>query len=179
MPQKELENWFDVFRRIEQRKHDDNNVAFYSHKHSYVYEMYEENERNHKWIPSYLHIMRHTYRANPFQDGTNTKCFHRTDKVFALHTHYPMRCINRTNYHHNCDGIEFDENNESLLMHYRPNRQPDKQCMMDKTIKQILHQCTVNDHTAWKWYDQLARIIFYLFERELGSSNAQPKALCH
>nr|XP_046920666.1 uncharacterized protein LOC124500617 [Dermatophagoides farinae] len=162
MPQKQLKNWYDVFNQIEHRISSDQQqqqYAFYSHKHSYVYEMYEENERNGETIPSYMHLMRHTYRAQPFQDGTNTKCFHRTDKVYALHTHFPIRCLNRTGFHHNCNGIQLDDHNESMLMHYRPNRQPEKTCMMNKTIEQILHECTVNDRTAWKWYDQLVPIV--------------------
>ncbi|KAH9426202.1 hypothetical protein DERP_007142 [Dermatophagoides pteronyssinus] len=158
MPQKQLQNWFDVLNRIKKRSSiDEKQAGYLAHKHSYVYEMYEEIYHNGKIIPSYMHIMRHTYRAKPYQDGKNTKCFHRTDKVSAIHNHFPIRCINRTGFYFNCEGITFDENDESILMHYRPNRQPDEQCMINKTNEQILQYCTINDHTAWKWYDLLVK----------------------
>ena len=87
----------------------------------YVYEMFEDTEmpkpNEQVPIPEYLYMFRHVNRVPVFSSGLNIKCFHRTDQVFAVHNHFPMRCINTTG-HHSCTGMTFDPS-ESILMHYR------------------------------------------------------------
>lgn len=90
-------------------------------------------------IPEFVYMQRHVNRAELLKDGINIKCFHRTDKVviifgllfnkittftikffklkFAVHNHFPMRCINTTG-HHSCNGMTISPN-KSILMHYR------------------------------------------------------------
>ena len=65
----------------------------------------------HKEVPSSLHIMNHVYRyykctitrsknqkktqrsSNYTPPGHYIKCFHNTDRVTALHNHFPKACI--------------------------------------------------------------------------------------
>ena len=107
------------------------------------------NPNENQSIPEYLYMMRHTYRDELYKDGTNIKCFHRTDQVFALHNHFPMRCLNTTG-HHTCTGFDIPPS-VSFLMHFRRNRSPPKDCPTpDNPIK-----CTVHDRNIWRFMPAL------------------------
>lgn len=125
--------------------------AYYLNRHAYVYEMFEETQLEDKRpIPEYLYTMRHTYRAELLGSGSNIKCLHRTDLVYAVHNHFPMRCLNTTG-HHSCDGYEVDPK-DSILMHYRRNRSPPEDCKTPETPI----NCTIHDRNAWRFFDSLA-----------------------
>ncbi|KAH9400335.1 hypothetical protein TYRP_001899 [Tyrophagus putrescentiae] len=69
---------------------------------------------------------------------------------FAVHNHYPMRCINTTG-HHSCNGMTIDPK-MSILMHYRRNRSPPEKCPTPND----LIKCSVKDTTAWRWFDKIS-----------------------
>lgn len=98
--------------------------------HAYVYEHFMENVTSEGVpIPEYLYMMRHPYRGKVFPGADNAKSIYRTDQVMAVHNHLAMRCLN-TKGHHSCWQYDIDPK-DSVLMHYRRNREPDPKCTVD------------------------------------------------
>src|SRR5699024_8706613 len=131
--------------------------AFFSSRHSLVCEDREESEHQksrlfateYKSIPSYLYMMRHTYRAEVLPRGHNVKGFVRTDLAHTLHNNFPIRCLYSVGYNH-CNGLEIDPS-QSILMHYRRKHDPEGKWAHKN------QNCTIHDRIVWQYYDVLER----------------------
>ncbi|XP_018564475.1 uncharacterized protein LOC108905894 isoform X2 [Anoplophora glabripennis] len=99
-------------------------------------------------IPRYMYMLQHVYRTENYtKPGFNIKSFHNTEKVIALHNHFPLSCLGD-----GCRNYAIDPN-DARMHHYRGN------CM--KTLKgcDVYRNTRVKDTTMWKFKDSLVAAV--------------------
>ncbi|XP_053617277.1 beta-1,4-galactosyltransferase galt-1-like [Plodia interpunctella] len=102
----------------------------------------------HGWeegLPRYMHMLQHVYRTRNFtKPGQYVKAFHETDRVLALHNHFPLACLGGP-----CSSYAL-ETKHARLQHYRA----DCVSALSKTCKELRSE-PVRDTTLWRWRDPL------------------------
>ncbi|CAD0204137.1 unnamed protein product [Chrysodeixis includens] len=102
----------------------------------------------HGWedgVPHYMHMLQHVYRTRNFtKPGQYVKAFHETDRVLALHNHFPLACLGGA-----CSSYSL-ETRHARLQHYRA----DCVTALSKSCAELSAQ-PVRDTTLWRWRDQL------------------------
>lgn len=131
--------WEDLIRRA--------NVTLY--KDAYVSQnVYypEVGAKPIKGIPTYMYMLQHVQRSQNFSKFDDAiKSIFGTEKVVAVHTHEPYKCINRHNEW--CNRYHFPRN-VSQNSHYRDH--------MDKEEFNV----TIEDRTLWKYKDRLMKAVY-------------------
>ncbi|CAG5047500.1 unnamed protein product [Parnassius apollo] len=98
----------------------------------------------HGWeegVPRYMHMLQHVYRTRNFtKPGQYVKAFHETDRVLALHNHFPLACLGGA-----CSSYAL-ETRHARLQHYRA----DCVTALSKTCADLRAQ-PVRDTTLWRW----------------------------
>lgn len=140
--------WKDfLYRTIEERKSSTNksscafsisNVFFLS-----------DNEHEHETqpeVPENFQFLQHVYRATNFSKSVaGMKSFQSTERVLAIHNHFPMICIGQ-------DYIDFQTIDKDIaqLQHYRRGCEnyPKDECDDFK-------QNTIKDKSLWKHKDEI------------------------
>ncbi|XP_049879346.1 uncharacterized protein LOC126376176 [Pectinophora gossypiella] len=98
----------------------------------------------HGWedaVPRYMHMLQHVYRTRNFtKPGQYVKAFHETDRVLALHNHFPLSCLGEA-----CSSYSLPTE-VARLQHYRA----DCVTALSKTCKELREQ-PVRDAALWRW----------------------------
>lgn len=102
----------------------------------------------HGWeegVPRYMHMLQHVYRTRNFtKPGQYVKAFHETDRVLALHNHFPLACLGGA-----CSSYAL-ETRHARLQHYRA----DCVTALSKTCAELRAQ-PERDTSLWRWKDVL------------------------
>lgn len=102
----------------------------------------------HGWeegVPRYMHMLQHVYRTRNFtKPGQYVKAFHETDRVLALHNHFPLACLGGA-----CSSYAL-ETRHARLQHYRA----DCVTALSKTCAELRAQ-PERDTALWRWRDEL------------------------
>ncbi|XP_052751685.1 uncharacterized protein LOC113512252 [Galleria mellonella] len=103
----------------------------------------------HGWeegIPRYMHMLQHVYRTRNFtKPGQYVKAFHETERVLALHNHFPLACLGGA-----CSSYAL-EPAQARLQHYRA----DCVSALSKSCAELRAQ-PVRDEALWRWRQPLA-----------------------
>ncbi|CAH2052505.1 unnamed protein product, partial [Iphiclides podalirius] len=98
----------------------------------------------HGWeegVPRYMHMLQHVYRTRNFtKPGQYVKAFHETDRVLALHNHFPLACLGGA-----CSSYAM-ETRHARLQHYRA----DCVTALSKSCAELRAQ-PVRDTALWRW----------------------------
>ncbi|XP_046963761.1 uncharacterized protein LOC124532751 isoform X1 [Vanessa cardui] len=98
----------------------------------------------HGWeegVPRYLHMLQHVYRTRNFtKPGQYVKAFHETERVLALHNHFPLACLGGA-----CSSYAL-ETRHARLQHYRA----DCVTALSKSCAELRAQ-PVRDAALWRW----------------------------
>lgn len=98
----------------------------------------------HGWeegVPRYMHMLQHVYRTRNFtKPGSYVKAFHETDRVLALHNHFPLACLGG-----GCSSYPL-ETRHARLQHYRA----DCVSALSKSCAELRAQ-PVRDEALWRW----------------------------
>lgn len=101
-------NWFELIQYL-QTTLEFKNVSSFAFANMYYFDNLPTDED----VPNYMYFLRHTRRSkNPSPLGSNIKCFVSTDRVVALHNHYPIACLGK------CNNLNVDPE-LAQLNHYR------------------------------------------------------------
>ncbi|CAH2986505.1 unnamed protein product [Chilo suppressalis] len=104
---------------------------------------------DHGWeesVPRHLHMLQHVYRTRNFtKPGQYVKAFHETERVLALHNHFPLACLGGA-----CSSYALDTRH-ARLQHYRA----DCVTALSKTCAELRAQ-PVRDTAVWRWREPLA-----------------------
>ncbi|KAJ2940151.1 hypothetical protein O0L34_g11716 [Tuta absoluta] len=107
-------------------------------------------QHEHNWeegVPRYMHMLQHVYHTRNFtKPGQYVKAFHETDRVLALHNHFPLACLGGP-----CSSYAFPTE-IARLQHYRA----DCVTALSKTCATLREQ-PVRDTVLWRWKDPLVR----------------------
>ncbi|CAF0925695.1 unnamed protein product [Didymodactylos carnosus] len=120
------------------------NVYFLEHlKDENSTEIDQFNEQSD--IPPYLHMLTHIYRSSHYtKSGAYVKTFFDTERLIALHNHFPLSCFRRCRTH---------EINITLahLQHYRKGcvKALQKSCQTEHRLNRI------RDTTIWRYKNDL------------------------
>lgn len=102
----------------------------------------------HGWeegVPHYMHMLQHVYRTRNFtKPGQYVKAFHETERVLALHNHFPLACLGGA-----CSSYPL-ETRHARLQHYRA----DCVTALSKSCKE-LSEAPVRDTALWRWREPL------------------------
>lgn len=96
-------------------------------------------------IPAYMHMLQHVYRSvNYTKPGHYIKSFHRTDRVIALHNHFPLECLG------GCRSYSIDPS-VAHLQHYRAD------CIksLAKECDRVYKKESVLDDNIWRYKEEL------------------------
>lgn len=121
----------------------------YNFRNIYFLESFYETKRAqfNAEIPSFLHMLRHTTRAQLFSNSSDhAKCFHRSDYILTLHNHFALNCIHGYCYTYDT------ETEDAQLQHYRQDcdiSEPSTCANMIETL--------VEDKTIYKYKNKLIR----------------------
>ncbi|XP_063833266.1 uncharacterized protein LOC135082401, partial [Ostrinia nubilalis] len=102
----------------------------------------------HGWedgVPRYMHMMQHVFRTRNFtKPGQYVKAFHETERVLALHNHFPLACLGGA-----CSSYAL-EHEHARLQHYRAD------CVraLSKSCGELSAQ-PVRDTALWRWREPL------------------------
>ena len=119
--------------------------------HSRVCELAEETEYidsktgASKPIPTYLYMIRHTYRTEINNRYINIKSFGLTDQVTTASNHFPGRC-----YDYKCFGLSIDTD-RAILLHFRRTHHYAEEL----TKEEQQAECPVHDQVMWRFYEML------------------------
>ncbi|XP_041971724.1 uncharacterized protein LOC121727796 isoform X1 [Aricia agestis] len=98
----------------------------------------------HGWeegAPQYMHMLQHVYRTRNFtKPGQYVKAFHETERVLALHNHFPLACLGGP-----CSSYAL-ETRHARLQHYRA----DCVTALSKTCAELRAQ-PERDTAVWRW----------------------------
>ncbi len=85
------------------------------------------------------------YRSTQYnRPGTYVKCLHSTDRVKALHNHFPLGCLGP------CSHIHVD-NAVGHMQHYRDTCVEDLKKVCDSLYK----NSSVKDDSVWRFKDRI------------------------
>lgn len=102
----------------------------------------------HGWeegVPRYMHMLQHVYRTRNFtKPGQYVKAFHESDRVLALHNHFPLACLGGA-----CTSYAL-ETRHARLQHYRA----DCVTALSKTCAELRAQ-PERDTALLRWRDEL------------------------
>ncbi|XP_049779911.1 uncharacterized protein LOC126176783 [Schistocerca cancellata] len=143
VPVKALD-WHELMRSIESDATKTKQPDSYNVRNVYFF---DDAKHAHGWfadIPPYMHMLQHVYRAKNFtKAGQFVKCFHDTERVLALHNHFPFHCLG------SCHSFSVPTE-AAQLQHYR------KDC-----VNQLKNTCNdyrtnvLTDTTVWKYKEEL------------------------
>ncbi|XP_043231431.1 uncharacterized protein LOC122386359 [Amphibalanus amphitrite] len=120
-------------------------VASYNARNVYFFDV---QDHEHTWqpdIPHYMHMLQHVKRSlNYTKPGHYIKCFHRTDRVIALHNHFPLACLG------GCLSYSINTS-DAQLQHYRAD------CVgpLRKTCELEYKKNAVVDTSIWRFKEEL------------------------
>ncbi|KAM3957850.1 LOW QUALITY PROTEIN: uncharacterized protein ACR2FA_008117 [Aphomia sociella] len=113
----------------------------------------------HGWeegVPRYMHMLQHVYRTRNFtKPGQYVKAFHETERVLALHNHFPLACLGGA-----CSSYALDTR-LARLQHYRA----DCVTALSKSCGELRAQ--PRDAALWRWRGALVPRVDAAL-RELG-----------
>lgn len=142
---KELNTWKEMTLIMQSLEKLENN-SFASYE---VHNVFFLSDNNHEGeiqpeVPKDMFFLQNIYRAVNFsKPGIGTKGFQKTDRVVAMHNHFPIICFEFCNYIYVPKEV-------AQLSHYRRDCEnyPKDECEIFKTH-------TVKDLTLWKYKDEL------------------------
>jgi hypothetical protein len=138
---KEDMTWEDIIRRANVSEYRD---AYVSQNVYYP----EVGAKPIEEIPKYMYMLQHIERSKNFSNpGNAVKSIFGTERVLAVHTHMPHRCIHPKPYHYWCNLFDLPRN-ISQNSHYRDH--------MDKNTS---FNMTQEDKTLWKYKDRLMQTV--------------------
>ncbi|XP_037077783.1 uncharacterized protein LOC119098840 [Pollicipes pollicipes] len=120
-------------------------IASYNVRNVYFFDAPDHEHTWHRDIPRYMHMLQHVQRSRNYtKPGHYVKCFHRTDRVVALHNHFPLACLG------GCLSYSISTA-EAQLQHYRAD------CVgpLQATCEAEYRRDTVLDTAIWRYRDEL------------------------
>ncbi|XP_043216253.1 uncharacterized protein LOC122378809 [Amphibalanus amphitrite] len=120
-------------------------IASYNARNVYFFDV---QGHEHTWqpdIPRYMHMLQHVQRSRNYtKPGQYIKCFHRTDRVVALHNHFPLACLG------GCLSYSISTS-DAQLQHYRAD------CVgpLQKTCEAEFRRDSVRDTSIWRYKQTL------------------------
>lgn len=138
-------NWNDLLNRTKARANFRPFSAYVARNVFFLSDNIHENETQAE-VPKDFHFLQHVYRASNFSEhGVGVKTFQDTERVLAMHNHFPMYCIGK-------NTIDFKRIDESdgQLQHYRRgcDNYSEEEC--DDYRKN-----TVKDLSLWRHKDEI------------------------
>ena len=121
-------------------------VSSYSFRNVYFW---DDQEHSHHWdanIPRYMHMLQHVERSyNYTKMNQYVKCFHKVEKIWTLHNHFPLACLGG-----NCRRFAVDTE-MAHLQHYRGD------CVsnLKKSCEDDFKKHLVRDTTIWRYAENL------------------------
>lgn len=144
------DSWSSLMKSIVPRaaaeaKKKNKTIASYNARNVYFFDTLDHEHTWNRDIPKYMHMLQHVKRSKNFtKPGHYIKCFHRTDRVIALHNHFPLACLG------GC--LSYSINTEDAqLQHYRA----DCVASLKKKCEQEYKNGTVVDTTIWRYKEEL------------------------
>jgi hypothetical protein len=138
---KEDMTWEDIIRRANVSEYRD---AYVSQNVYYP----EVGAKPVEEIPKYMYMLQHIERSKNFSKSSDAlKSIVGTERVLAIHTHMPHRCIYPKPYRYKCNYFDFPRN-ISQNSHYR-----------DHMDKNTTFNVTQEDKTLWKYKDRLMQAV--------------------
>ncbi|XP_037091567.1 uncharacterized protein LOC119111841 [Pollicipes pollicipes] len=120
-------------------------IASYNARNVYFFDVQDHEHTWHRDIPRYMHMLQHVRRSRNYtKPGHYIKCFHRTDRVIALHNHFPLACLG------GCLSYSINTS-EAQLQHYRAD------CVgsLKKTCESEYKRNAVLDTSIWRYKEEL------------------------
>ncbi|CAF1308820.1 unnamed protein product [Adineta steineri] len=143
-------NWLDMIYDLEKYFANINqSYDALSARHIYFLDDLDENnntiQSNLSIVPSYLHMLTHIYRSSNYtKTGSYVKSFFHTERILAVHNHYPLICFSK------CQTREI---NVTLahLQHYR------KDCvyLLQKSCQNDHRLNRIRDANIWRFKNPL------------------------
>lgn len=141
-------DWSSLMRRVEPLSVPAKGKPPRSSYHASNLYFLDSLRHEHGWedgVPRYMHMLQHVYRTRNFtKPGQYVKAFHETERVLALHNHFPLSCLGGA-----CSSYPM-ETRHARLQHYRA----DCVSSLSKTCADLRAQ-PVRDTTVWRWREQL------------------------
>uniref|UniRef100_T1IJ88 Glycosyltransferase family 92 protein n=1 Tax=Strigamia maritima TaxID=126957 RepID=T1IJ88_STRMM len=113
---------------------------------------FDDSVHSHGWdkdIPTYLHMMQHTWRArNHTQPNYYVKSFFSTKSVLTLHNHMPISCLDYENGNRPCKPNQINKT-IAQLQHYR--KDCDRQ--IPSTCEKLYHKYLVSDDNLKRYLE--------------------------
>lgn len=141
-------DWSGLMRRVEPLALPAKGKPARSSYHASNLYFLDSLRHQHGWeesVPRYMHMLQHVYRTRNFtKPGQYVKAFHETERVLALHNHFPLACLGGA-----CSSYAV-ETRHARLQHYRA----DCVSALSKTCADLRAQ-PVRDSTLWRWREPL------------------------